>query len=254
MTATAGIDLGDGAAGFERWAAAQSSEISYWRGLGGQEALRLCAEKADFFALLGDAAAIEFLADKTVLEIGCGPVAISIVSFAPCKHRVRQLVKTDPLPRLALRDTRLRSEAWAAPLLTWLDALADEGDYVQIAGEDMPFAAQFDTVVVYNVLDHVRDPLGILRNAARALRPGGHVLVAVDCRSVVGRLRFDWWTRRTQPGTIMVEAHPHTFVPTMVERLIERAGFRIRRRYGIPGTLGRWIGRATRPVFVAQKR
>ena len=254
MNATVGIDPVDASAGYERWAAAQSSELSYWRGLGGQEALRLCAEKAAFFALLGDAAASEFLGDKTVLEIGCGPVGISIVSFAPCKHRVRQLVKTDPLPRLALRDTKLRSEAWAAPLLAWLDALAEEGDYLQVAGEDMPFEARFDTVVVYNVLDHVRDPLGILRHAARALRPGGHVLVAVDCRSVLGRLRFDWWTRRTQAGTILVDAHPHTFVPDMVERLIERAGFRIRHRYGIPGTLGRWIGRAIRPVFVAQKR
>ena len=241
-------------ADYERWAAAQDSELTYWRGLGGQEALRLCAEKADFFALLGDGAAIEFLADKTVLEIGCGPLGVSIVSFAPCKDRIRQLIKTDPLPRLALGETRLRSDAWAAPLLVWLDALADEGEYVQVAGEDMPFEARFDTVVVYNVLDHVRDPLGILRNAARALRPGGHVLVAVDCRSVVGRWRFDWWTRRTHKGTILVDAHPHTFVPGMVERLIERAGFRVRRRYGIPGTVGRWIGRATRPVFVAQKR
>ncbi len=108
-------------------------------------------------------------------------------------------------------------------------------------------------MVTYNVLDHVREPMTILRNAARALRPGGRLLVGVDCLSVVGRWRFEGLTRRTHRGTILVEAHPHTFLPETVARMIGAAGFHVDGTFGIPGHLRRWIGSHSRPAFVATK-
>jgi SAM-dependent methyltransferase len=237
----------------DRWSAAQAAELSYWRSLDLREILRICAEKPDFLALLDDSTQRALFHGKDVLEIGCGPLGLSVVSFSRHKAGVRRLVKAEPLPRLPLRETRLVDDTWAAPFLQWVESLAAEGEYVQVPGEDLGFEGCFDTVVTYNVLDHVREPRSILRNAARALRPGGKLLVGVDCLSVVGRWRFELLTRRTHKGTILVEAHPHTFLPEVVARMIEHAGFRMSAIAGVPGRLRRLIGSHSRPAFLAAK-
>lgn len=237
----------------DRWSAAQAAELSYWRSLDLREILRICAEKPEFLALIDDAEQRALFHGKDVLEIGCGPLGLSLVSFSRHKSGLRRLVKAEPLPRLPLRETRLVDDAWAAPFLAWVESLAAEGEYVQTPGEDLGFDGCFDTVVTYNVLDHVREPLSILRNAARALRPGGRLLVGVDCLSVVGRWRFELVTRRIHKGTILVEAHPHTFLPESVTHMIERAGFRMSAIAGVPGHLRRLMGSHSRPAFLAAK-
>ncbi|MDB5349032.1 MAG: putative methyltransferase [Planctomycetota bacterium] len=39
--------------------------------------------------------------------------------------------------------------------------------------------ARFDLVVMTDILEHVVDPLGLIKEAHRALRPGGHALISV---------------------------------------------------------------------------
>lgn len=237
----------------DRWTAAQASELAYWRGLDLREILRICAEKPDFLALLDESTQRGLFDGKEVLEIGCGPLGLSLVSFSRHKAGLRRLVKAEPLPRLPIAETRLNQDAWAAPFLAWVESLAAEGEYVQTSGEDLGFEGAFDTVVTYNVLDHVRAPLPLLRNAWRALRPGGRLLVGVDCLSVIGRWRFEMVTRRTHKGYTLVEAHPHTFLPHHVAQLIEEAGFRMIGRYGEPSRLRGLIGKHSRPAFLADK-
>lgn len=241
------------AVSLDRWSAAQAAELSYWRSLDLREILRICAEKPEFLALLDDGLQRDLFDGKEALEIGCGPLGLSLISFSRHKATLKRLVKAEPLPRLPIRETRLGDDAWAAPFLAWVEQLAAEGEYVQTPGEDLGFSAAFDTVVTYNVLDHVREPLTILRNAHKALRPGGTLLVGVDCLSLVGRLRFEHITRRTHKGQILVEAHPHTFLPRDVAAMIEAAGFRVTAMHGLPGTLRGLAGSHTRPAFVARK-
>lgn len=237
----------------DRWTAAQAAELSYWRELDLREILRICAEKPEFLSLIDDATQKRLFTGKDVLEIGCGPLGLSVVSFSRHKTGIRRLVKAEPLPRLPLRETKLVEDTWAAPFLTWVESLAAEGEYIQTPGEDLGFEGAFDTVVTYNVLDHVREPEGILRNAARALRPGGQLLVGVDCLSVIGRWRFELLTRRLHRGTILVEAHPHTFLPSAVARMIEGAGFHLNSIAGVPGLLRRVAGSHSRPAFLATR-
>ncbi len=237
----------------DRWTAAQAAELSYWKSLDLREILRICAEKPEFLALLDDGLQRDVFHGKEALEIGCGPLGLSLVSFSRHKDGLKQLVKAEPLPRLPIRETRLSDDAWAAPFLAWVEQLAAEGEYIQTPGEALGFSAAFDTVVTYNVLDHVREPQTILRNAHQALRPGGTLLVGVDCLSLVGRLRFEHITRRTHKGQILVEAHPHTFLPRDVAAMIEGAGFTVMAMHGLPGPLRGLAGSHTRPAFVARK-
>lgn len=48
------------------------------------------------------------------------------------------------------------------------------------AGENLPFVqGVFDTVVCWDVIEHVRDPQAVLAEIARVLRPGGIALITV---------------------------------------------------------------------------
>lgn len=55
------------------------------------------------------------------------------------------------------------------------------------AGEHLPFpAAAFDAVTAWDVLEHVQDPVAVLRELARVLQPGGQALItAINRRAWV---------------------------------------------------------------------
>ena len=180
----------------ERWRCAQASEQEYWARLDVGELLRVCAEKPDFLQLFPPARLAALFDGRDVLEIGCGPLGLCLASFYPEKGRLGRLLKIEPLPRLRLADTAAAHEAWARPFVAWVEKLTEEGDYVHGEGETVAEDSRFDTVVIFNVLDHVRSPIEVLRRAYRALRPGGMILLGVDCLSVLGRMRFEHLTRR----------------------------------------------------------
>jgi SAM-dependent methyltransferase len=171
------------AVGAGRWAVAQQFESGYWTEMGVTELLKICSEKPAFLAHLDGISEVA-LKEKDVLEIGVGPLGLSVASFWHGKSSIRRLVKVEPLEWIRIDDTPASGEHWAGPFVDWLRRLAEEGSYVRIPGEAM----NFDTVIIYNVLDHVKDPASVVRGAFRALRPGGLILVGVDCYS--GRVSF----------------------------------------------------------------
>jgi len=232
-----------------RWQEAQAAESSYWEHLGAAELLRISAEKPSFITDAG----VGLFQDKRIIELGVGPLGVSVVSFRPATVKIKSLVKVDPLPQMMVTDVVGEAGGWEGELATLVWKLAQEGEYLCLAAEQMGLRDSADTVVIYNVLDHVSDPLRVLRTAHQALVPGGHVAVAVDCYSWVGRLRHELITRRRNPDSILVRAHPFTFVVSHVARLIRQAGFDEPLVRRVPSRLVRLVGQHHRPVFVASK-
>jgi SAM-dependent methyltransferase len=91
---------------------------------------------------------------------------------------------------------------------------------------DLP--SQFDAIVAGDVLEHVIDPLQLLRSLGDRLAPGGEVLVSVPnfghwyprTRVAVGRFDYD------QRGPLD-QGHVRFFTRRSFERLIDEAGMRV---------------------------
>lgn len=94
------------------------------------------------------------VAGRRVLDLGCG---MGHVPVAAADLGARVAVGYDP------------AGGWACPRRPNL-VLTD--DWGQAAG-----AGPFDSILLYDVLDHCDDPVGVLRQAAEVLAPSGEVFV-----------------------------------------------------------------------------
>ncbi len=106
-------------------------------------------------------AAVGHLAGKRLLEIGSGFGAF--IAYGRREHLPVFGVETDEPTAALARDLGRANGLAACPV-----AVA--------AGEALPFrAGRFDVVFSNSVMEHVRDPAQVLREAVRVLRPGGRL-------------------------------------------------------------------------------
>ena len=89
-------------------------------------------------------------------------------------------------------------------------------------GANSVLANSVHAVVVSHVLEHVDDPVGLLREVGDALAPRGELLVV--CPNYKG-----WIARAQQAGWHghAVEQHVWHFTPQTLERIVGRAGFAV---------------------------
>jgi SAM-dependent methyltransferase len=90
---------------------------------------------------------------------------------------------------------------------------------------------QFDAITMWDVLEHLHDPLTVLEHMRRLLRPDGVLVLRVPTLdSWDARLLGRYWAGLDQPR--------HTFVPdrTTLRALLARAGFTIREERCINGS------------------
>lgn len=153
-------------------------------------------------------------ADKVVCEVGCGTGRHSI----PLVELGARVVCVDFSPG-ALNVVRRAAvgSGRPAPLLVAGDTRA------------LPFPdATFDILFHQGLLEHFTDPLPVLREQARVVRPSGHLLIDVPQRwnwyAVQKRIemrrgtwKMGWETDFTLPG---------------LTRLVRRAGLEVVRAYG----------------------
>jgi 2-polyprenyl-3-methyl-5-hydroxy-6-metoxy-1,4-benzoquinol methylase len=82
----------------------------------------------------------------------------------------------------------------------------------------------FDVVTMWHSLEHVHDPLGVLRAAYHLLAPGGRLMVAVPN---IDSAAFHWFG----PAWFALELPRHLthFAPSTLRAMLEAAGFRVER-------------------------
>ena len=102
-------------------------------------------------------------------------------------------------------------------------ALPKEGLPVFVGGLDAVRSnAQFDLIILFQVLEHLENPLTVLRNCARLLAPRGVLVVAVpNLDSWQARLGGPFWFHLDVPR------HLFHFTPASLSQTLEAAGFRV---------------------------
>ncbi len=121
-----------------------------------------------FLALFADyypkalAVSRDHFAEKTILDVGCGPLPFSI-AFNDCRR-----IAMDPLV-----DDYLTA---GFPL----DVFWDRVMFIRGFAEDMPFPSRFfDAVISVNAIDHVDDVAAAAHEITRVLKPEGIVRMQV---------------------------------------------------------------------------
>ncbi len=129
---------------------------------------------------------------------------------------------------------------------------------VEFPGSAFP-EGPFDCIVFADVLEHLREPLQVLKTYAQYLKPKGVMIISVpNVRhiSVVADLLFlDEW--RYQDSGILDRTHLRFFTRKSFERLLSEAGLVVEKHDFILSLRGsRWIDRVTfgilRGILAAQ--
>jgi ubiquinone/menaquinone biosynthesis C-methylase UbiE len=96
-------------------------------------------------------------------------------------------------------------------------------------------AASFDVVTMTEYLEHEPNPVRVIEEARRLVKPGGYVAVEVpDMSGPIGRwFRENWWQ-------IDAPRHLMFFSPLTLTKLLEDSGFEVARvrRYGMITSMG----------------
>lgn len=88
---------------------------------------------------------------------------------------------------------------------------------------DLP-ANSLDAVIIYHVIEHVSDPLAVLKECHRLLRTGGCLALATPNIRSAGHRRFQSAWRDLDPPR-----HLHLFSPEALRSTVHKAGFEIDR-------------------------
>ncbi len=141
-----------------------------------------------------------------VLEIGCGRGATA--RFLS-EHRGARVVGVELNPAVAERASR------------WLERVI-VGDVAEV---EVPEAA-FDLVLALELVEHLPEPEAVLRKLARAVRPGGRMLLSVPNvghHSVVRDLLAGRWDYL--PVGLLCYTHYRFFCRSTLEDWLGRCGF-----------------------------
>lgn len=95
------------------------------------------------------------------------------------------------------------------------------------SGERLPFSdKEFDCVTYLDIIEHLVDPKGALKESRRVLKDGGMfiVLVVLEHHPI---FRIIWWLWTQMRGKVWHGAHLHVFTKKSLRELVEQAEFKI---------------------------
>lgn len=137
---------------------------------------------------------------RRVLDVGCGDGArLALLREAGWQ------VTGQEVDSAAVAEARRR---WNLNVL--------EGELTQL---DLP-AEGFDAVIMNHVIEHLHDPLAVLRRCLKLVKPGGEFITATPNADAFGRRAFDAdWLHLDPPR------HLQIFTGDALQRLAREAGF-----------------------------
>lgn len=91
--------------------------------------------------------------------------------------------------------------------------------------------ASFDAVTMNHVIEHVHNPIAVIRECLRLLKPAGRLVLVTPNLDGVGHRRFGRNWRGLEPPR-----HLHLFTRRTLKECASRAGFRSVETWNLPGT------------------
>ena len=136
----------------------------------------------------------------SVLEVGCGP-GLMLVAFRRRGWRVVGIERNEVAAETARQTLGPNT--------------------IAMSMESLPADARFDLIVLFQVLEHIGEPVALLRECARHLAPGGLLIANVP--------NFSSWQSRFAGSKWMhldVPRHLNHFTPRTISATLERAGLK----------------------------
>jgi 2-polyprenyl-3-methyl-5-hydroxy-6-metoxy-1,4-benzoquinol methylase len=145
--------------------------------------------------LLTETLAIRSLSGMRILDFGAGRGAMTL----ELTKRGAKLVAVEPFG---------------------YDFLAERGVSVYRDLTHLPDELSFDGIVSLEVIEHLRDPSGVLARLHKRLSPGGWLLITTpNAAGLPARLMGQHWREAAKPGHIVF------FTPTALGKILEKNGF-----------------------------
>jgi len=92
----------------------------------------------------------------------------------------------------------------------------------------LPFASRsFGAVFALEMLEHVFDPLKVLKEARRVLKKGGYGVFLVPSDSILFQFVWFLWLKFYPRGKIWRDTHIQTYRNNYLPKIVRKAGFKI---------------------------
>lgn len=175
------------------------------------------------------------------VEVGIGAWGISLLSLLGHERHNWRITGVDPMPRMSITCFYPHISAYFKELLQ------QDIIYIQAPFEQAELPSEYyNLAICYNVLDHVESPAKTMREIHRVLRPGGFLILGVDCLCLINWFRHKYFLEDI--------SHPHKFTAWHYKKLIIDNGFDlVFFERGRKEILSRIIGKARRLAAVAVK-
>ena len=137
----------------------------------------------------------DFPDSRSLLEIGCGTgFVLSGI------HAAR--------PEIELAGSEIFSAG-----LAFAAARVPSAAFYQMDGRNIPFRAEFDVIGAFDVIEHIEDDVAVIKQVAKALRPGGGFLATVPQHPAL-------WSAQDVHAS-----HVRRYTARDLRRKVEAAGF-----------------------------